>query len=290
MSLFTNKINIWRQNFAVKYAFLKVNFWAKFFFFFCLLIPIISIILMVIVLPIFMYSSHETELNVLDSKEKFYSTIKDTPEQYELSNKLIQLKAEEVYLRTQLQLAKMDSINLAINLADSQVVMQIRGVAVRVCHIKSFTVSRLFTQFQKAGALLPWIANPFTLQETWATLPKSPIKIKYAPRDTLEANQRKSAPIDTEKSDVYVKMQFDRNLVVEIKQEEPPSPVGRLRKWYHEIKIYSNIIVTNLKKTYTKEQPPNPLSIELILSHNDAKAVYRAIPRNALLALKVKVL
>lgn len=209
-------------------------------------------------------------------------------EPVKLAHEKFQLKTEEAFLQAQLQMAKNDSIGLCINLRDSVISLQIRGVDIRTCKIEQFRISHSFKHLQASGAALNWLSSSFELIRDWSSIPKAPIKVKKAPKDTLEANQTKSEPYtELGKNDVYLTLQFDRNLIVNIRQTQTPSWHGRFWKLIYGAKSKFFILENRITALLNGHLPSNLRWIELEIAQNDAVAIYRALPHRALLALRL---
>lgn len=210
------------------------------------------------------------------------------PASTQMAYKKYQLKTEEAFLQAQLQMSKSDSIGLCINLRDSVIALKIRGVDVRSCKIEHFRSSHALRHLQATGAVLNWLSNSFTLQRDWSSIPKAPIRVKKAPKDTLEASQTKSEPYtELGKNDVYLTLQFDRNLIVHIRQTQSPSWRGRFWKWIYSAKLKFYILENRIMALWQGQLPTNLRWIELEIAQNDAVAIYRALPQRAQLALRL---
>src|SRR4030042_3801876 len=133
---------------------------------------------------------------------------------------LLALKLDEGFLRSQIAEAKSDSIHLVVNLDDSTCNLQIRGVTIRECGITRYRMSRAVSRTAGRSSILPWIDQPFHARKQWGTIPKAPIKIRKAPRDTTEANRTVDFTVPVERTDVGFSLLFDRNLSLAILQSE----------------------------------------------------------------------
>jgi hypothetical protein len=200
--------------------------------------------------------------------------------------KIIGMESEKAYQNNRLSLTGRDSVYFILSIPDSAVILEIRGIPVRVNKILEMEISHRFKLINHEN-LLPWLSEPFSLKSDLSTIPKSPIVIKQAPKDTLEAQQASSAPAPPDSTDVYYTLYFDRNLVLEIEQANPLGK-GNFHKVeeYKETKRmeYNRSVIETLKNP---QQVNRPLHIKLVLSDSDAKAIYRAIPSESHLILKL---
>lgn len=277
-----------KASLSTYFGFLNEHKHAKEYFWISLLIPAILIFVLVVILPLTInfpvadgQISNQNEFFAIDAESDNFEEL----EKY--SNRMFDLKSEELFLQSQLLIAKSDSIGLILNLADSMLSLNIRGVNVRDCQIYRFKMSHGFKHLEASHGVFNWLSKPFILQKDWATIPQVPIKIRKAPRDTIEAKKYKSEPVTLDKPDVHFTLKFDRNLVIRIHQIESNSFWGTILKWYYNIRSYLRRVADTFLAFIHGKAPANRLWIELKISKNDALAIYRAIPSQAALALKL---
>jgi len=201
-------------------------------------------------------------------------TLEKVMEQIGIVDKLEQ---KEAYLDNLLILARQDSVVMNLNLADSVLTLEIRGVPVRVCPLADIRVTRLIRCMDQTQ-ILSWISEPFTGTASLATIPKIPYVIKEAPKDTNEAALQNAKPLPPDSSSVFFTLFFDRQLVVEVEQtEEPYKEEKEIIEGYgreREQRIRTETIRSLLHGT----SPEPEMLIRLQVSKADARAIYRGIP------------
>lgn len=200
--------------------------------------------------------------------------------------KIIRKENEKAFQQNRLSLVEKDSIYMILDLPDSLIILEIKGVTVKKTKILDMEISNRFALITHEN-LLPWIAEPFTLERDLSTIPKSPIVIKQAPKDTIEAAKTSSAPRLPDSTGVFYTFYFDRNLLLEIEQDNPPEKdVMERVKTYRSIKRKESThsVFQMLKKP---QQTDQPMLIKLVVSEVDARAIYRAVPSKTHLVLKL---
>jgi len=200
--------------------------------------------------------------------------------------KIIRKENEKAFQQNRLLLAEKDSIYMILDLPESLLILEIKGVTVKKTKILDIEISNRFALIPHEN-LLPWIAEPFTLKRALSTIPKSPIVIKQAPKDTIEAAKTSSAPRLPDSTGVFYTFYFDRNLLLEIEQDNPPEEdVMERVKAYRSIKRKESTrsVFQMLKKP---QQTDQPMLIKLVVSEVDARAMYRAVPTKTHLILKL---
>ena len=199
---------------------------------------------------------------------------------------IIQKENEVAFQRNRLALAEKDSIYVVLNVPDSLLILEIKGVTVKKTRLLDIEISNRFALISHEN-LLPWISEPFTLESDLSTIPKSPIVVKQAPKDTIEAAKMSNKPAPPDSTNVFYTLYFNRNLVLEIEQADPLE-VGATEKveTYRTIKRKESTrsVYQMLRKP---QQTDQPMMIKLVVSEVEARAIYRAVPTKTHLLLKL---
>lgn len=199
---------------------------------------------------------------------------------YPVADTVERLLIDENFFACRIRMAKEDSICLVIDLPSGLAGLDLHGCRVRNCRIaaKSFG-SRI--RSSKHGELTGWLSGPFVALNDWATIPKMPIKIKKAPRDSIEANKMALEPRPVEKEDVHFKLFCDRDLVIDIEQTQPPSGRWLFRSLASGVAYYVNLGRATFGSLLHGRLPRHDAVIRLKLDQEDARAIFRALPHNA---------
>ena len=132
---------------------------------------------------------------------------------------LFELKKTETLLRSRYNLANEDSMYLVLDLIDKIAYIELKGVPLHKSKIHDFTVSNSIRMFH-SEQFLHWISQPFLLKSATATIARVPIAVVNAPKDTIEANSNTVLPTAQTREDVFIVLNFERNLRLVIQQEE----------------------------------------------------------------------
>jgi hypothetical protein len=197
----------------------------------------------------------------------------------------IELEKESIFLHNKLHLAKQDSIYLVLDMKDSTINLEIKGVTVRKNKIMESRMSKRFHLIDHEN-LVPWLTKPFTLEKALATIPKAPIVVKQAPKDTVEAALMATKPEPPQTTAVFFTFYFDRNLVIEIDQNDPPDEED-----YEQVKAYrkqrkEENYLSLWQKMNLVRHADQKMKIRLVVSEEDARSIYRAVPMNTHLILR----
>jgi len=203
-----------------------------------------------------------------------------------LNPSLVPLWIEEAFLKNRLAIAKTDSVALAIDLVDSLVTLDIKGVPVRTCKIESYSISGALSRARHSPRLAGWLSKPFVLRRQWGTIPKAPIKKVDAPKDTLEAEKLATFIPPPDSGDVAFILAFTRNLTVKVSQTEEFSGKGKALKARMNVWHQGAALLEEFSGLRRHRRVWPPLTVSMELARADAKAIYRALPHHALLAFR----
>ena len=200
--------------------------------------------------------------------------------------KLFELRKKEALLHSRLTLANEDSMYLVLDFVSNTAILEMKGVRLHECRILDSDISNSIKMFH-TDALLNWMAEPFNVKHVDATIPKISWGEKIAPRDSIEANKAMVEPAPTKLGDVYIVMDFNRNLRLVIAQNEKPDVEGKklisaMRWKYSEIEIRKSI----QSLTKFNREPAMP-QISIVLPKSDATILYKALPVNLKLILRM---
>ena len=182
---------------------------------------------------------------------------------------LFDIRKKENWLQSRLELACEDSMYLVLDLATNSAVIEMKGIVLHECKIVKSEISNSIKTFHN-DILLNWMAEPFNVKRIEATIPKISFIEKIAPKDTIEANKVAAEPKIPELGDVYIVMDFDRNLRLVIQQSEKPEEKGQkiisAIRWKYQL---TEIRRTVQSLTNFNRQPSMP-QISIILPKSDA--------------------
>lgn len=264
--------------------FLRMIFRPKFLVLFlvvALLLPIILIIYS-IVIPVGRYQAVPWSGLQTDS---LHAEVKLNHDEKQLVASFIELEKEKIFLNNRLQLAKQDSIYLVLDMKDSTINLEIKGVVVRKNRIIESRLSNRFHLIDHEN-LIPWLKKPFTLEKALATIPKAPIVVVQAPKDTVEAALQSKKPEPPQTTAVFFTFYFDRNLVIEIDQIDPPDEEDyeQIKDYRRQQKIENHL--TLWQRMNLVRHADQKMKIRLVVSEDDARSIYRAVPVNTHLILR----
>jgi hypothetical protein len=257
---------------------------AQLVFLFSLVIPILIAFAALVVMPVI----QSTQM-LKKTRQNAKSAPTLVPPDRESAHHMAALLADEAFLNSLYKMAQQDSISLCVDLSDSLVNLYIKGVTVRKCKMVRFRKSFAIRHFKSQDSLYNWLFPPFLVQKELATVPKSPIRTMRAPKDSNEARvyaQEEMKPV--EERDVHFTLECSRGLYLRFEQTQSATVESWREKWRFELEQIFEQARLTIKALRQGKLPQHQLWIEMDLTPEDAKAVYRALPsKNALLALRL---
>jgi hypothetical protein len=220
------------------------------------------------------------EFNQLYTQSK--QTVKNDPDFFD--SNYYQLKKEESFLKSKLAKSDLDSISLSINIPDSNLSLEIKGIAIYNVKIDYINVSPLFKSLDKK-ALMNCFSLPFTINYQFATIVKEPIVIKQAPKDTTEYANQPAPSIDTLKPRmVAYYFQLDKNIILDIRQSEKTDLAAYLKYSMNYYYWYTGKQLQDIIHFHLPEYIP---WIQIQINCKDALALYRALPNKAVISIRL---
>lgn len=190
---------------------------------------------------------------------------------------------EVAFLKARTAMAENDSIYLSVNLADSTVNLEITGVTVARTKIISRKESRIFRD-RYSYIISSLLSKPLTITRNFSSIPKEPLMIKMAPKDTSEFKPD-IIPDTADYEPVNFIMETDAGIVVYAYQEEKLNPGDRVHLFFFDLRYRVHSAWHDMKKIFTFRVPDYPLYVKMRLPRADAKIIYRALPEQGQIAL-----
>jgi hypothetical protein len=193
----------------------------------------------------------------------------------------------ESYLQTRLRMAASDSIILYINLMDSTISMSLKGVTVYDHRLERFAYSKLFDKIDRS-AKVNLLSSPLIITTDTANIPKENYKTVKAPKNEEEANLLTAQIIpDTTREQVAVRLVLENGMIILMEQD--PKTIE------HNSRSYRKFVSSQRRKgwvvlwkdLFSLEVPEYHPWIKLYLPPEEVKNIYRALPRNGTVVLKI---
>lgn len=205
-----------------------------------------------------------------------------------VSPSLIGLMKDKAWVESRLKMASGDSIGLSIDLAEHLIQLELKGVVVMSTKIREYSTSGFFKRMD-GNVYFSMFGTPLTIQKFESSIEKNPFKVVQAPKSAEEAEAAVAPKDSLPKENVYWTVKLDREFELNIQgidsvsESESKYRLGKGFEFRRDLKnIFNsfNHIVKFKKPIYTPE-------ILISIPENEAKAILRALPRNASVTIRI---
>jgi len=192
---------------------------------------------------------------------------------------------KRAYLNAQDKMAVSDSVGVCINMRDSIISLKIKGVEVRRMKIRGAVISPFFKRANQE-ALYSALSTPLVVTSMDATLEKDPLKVKVAPKDTLEFQATaQEKPDTTDFEAVFYKLETDKNIQLIVAQAEDTIKTDRKVQFYFDFNDRLAHAKADVKAITSLTTPEYTPFIKIWVPKNDAKIIFYAIPTRGMISL-----
>ena len=198
------------------------------------------------------------------------------------------LKTEEEFWKNRIRMARDTSVDMIIDLVDSVLVLEMKGVPMKESKIDEYRLSNLLFRIINSDSL-PWFVNRiFVLKDDWATIPKEPIVIKEAPKSPREVDIDTPIEIPVDTGKVQIIFHFNENLSIQIDPEQKINDDRWIIKNKYDTWIPSPASKKEKRMLRESISPLQKYWIKLQVDNNDARVIYRALLQGAEIVVRLK--
>lgn len=204
---------------------------------------------------------------------------------YEHPEIQIQLK-ERTYKEALLKLSESDSIQLVVNLSDSIIGLNIKGVMIHQTKFHEFTRDK-FLEKLPFMTEIKLLSRPLPVLSQYASIVKEPVVVRHAPKDTLEAELNAWQPDTLIQSPAFVSYVTDQGLQIIFEQDKNE----HFRDHWKKFSFYTHLRATKALRaiknfvTFSRQEYQPAITVKMPV--DDLRAVYRALPQGTLIVLKL---
>lgn len=199
--------------------------------------------------------------------------------------KAFELKKNETILKAHYSLAAEDSIYLVLDLVKRSAILEMKGIPLHDSPLQEVWMSNSIKMFH-SESLVKWISQPFVLKNAISTIERVQFLVKNAPKDTIEANKAEAIPAPRRTEDVYIVMNFDRNLQLVIQQSEISEGADKARIDSIKSRLFKSETEKSVKALLTMKRESITPKIVITMTKTDAITLYRALPQKLKMILK----
>jgi len=250
---------------------------------------IISALLLVLIIS---FISTFEILSVNQAIEEFNGKFSSDAEKAEFSfvstsdSSIIAKQVEYAYINAQFEASKSDSISLTLNFLDSTANLMIKGVVVHSAKIENYQLSR-FVDAVDQVALYRMLSLPLQVTGHTSTIAKVPLMVKIAPKDTSEYTPD-VVPDTTDIDAVNYIFETSSGIQLYFYESNPRESADGLKQFKFDFRDRVQSGYELFKAAFNFKKPEYHPEIRIKLKKRDAKMIYRALPENASIVLKIR--
>ena len=206
------------------------------------------------------------------------------------SSLLPQLK-EKAWLESRIKMAAGDSIGLSIDLEELRIQLELKGVVILSSKIRDYSISGFFKKMD-GNVYFATFGTPLTIQQFKSSIVKNPLKVVQAPKDTIAAQAAADAEAKADSlrdENVFWTVKLDRNFDLDIQgidsiaEAQSKYKLGKGFEFKRDLKNIAN----SFEHIFKFKKPIYTPEILISIPENEAKAILRALPRNASVTIRI---
>ena len=206
------------------------------------------------------------------------------------SSLFTQLK-EKAWVESRLKMASGDSIGLSIDLEQHRIQLELKGVVLLSSKIRDASISGFFRKMD-GNVYFTMFGTPLTIQQFKSSIPKNSFKIVEAPKDTIAALAAIDAAMKKDSlkdENVFWTVKLDRKFDLNIQGIDSISEAHNKYKFGKGFEFERNLknITNSFKHILKFSKPSYTPEILISIPENEAKAILRALPRKAMVTIKI---
>jgi hypothetical protein len=231
-------------------------------------------------------SKTDKNAKIADTKVQITTGDETVSNSKEDLKKLFELKMTEIVLRSRYNLSSEDSIYMVLDLINKVATLEMKGIPLHDSPIQDVWISNSIKMFH-TEALLRWISQPFVLKNANSTIERVQFLVKIAPKDTIEANKAEATPAPRKTEDVFIVLNFERNLQLVIQQTETSLGEDKVRIDSLKRYLFKKDTENSLKALTTLKREAITPKIFITIPKADAITLYRALPQKLKMVIRM---
>jgi hypothetical protein len=194
---------------------------------------------------------------------------------------MLSLLYEKSFLEARLVMATSDSIGFVVNIPDSTITLEVRGVTLHASKIGRSEAGRFF------GSLKPveysqLLGMPIRIIKQKATIDKIPIRIVDAPTDSAGVALTMFVPDTSYTGNVHLTLYLDNGIKIRFIDSES----GKIAILFRDIGSRSEEFLKSLYSVIRFRIPDYHPIIRIYLNGDEIRTIYRAIPNNGVTVVR----
>lgn len=202
-----------------------------------------------------------------------------------IPDSLLYLAEEKSFLNSKILMSEYDSICLFINIPDSVLDISFKGLVLHSTPLRNLKIPAFISGIDPQ-LIIAMTSGPVRVIQSDASIVHEPIVVKKAPKDTIEAALMVSTPDTVNRDAVSFHYLLENGISIRFIQDslKDVNESKILRSFTHRHRF--NRLWSDLKYTLRFKVPPYNPEIIIRLPEEDAKTIYRAMPKKGQVVLR----
>lgn len=197
---------------------------------------------------------------------------------------IVPLSRERSFREALITLSEWDSIQPVIDIRDSTIQLTIHGVTIHRSKMEVVRVDPFLRRLPQREYTRLFTA-PVRILDQRATIVKEPVVIREAPRDTIEAVLNAYKPDTLVQRPAFLELELEHGIRIIMEQNDPPRFRDRHVRFWFRFGILARHATGNLTRTLCLRSPGYSPRIVVRLPANQLRAIYRALPDQAVMVV-----
>lgn len=248
-------------------------------------------IVLIIVLSVLALTSVYTYLSVSSVRDRMKVAQDKAEGSPQINSSLLPQLKEKAWIESRLKMAAGDSIGLSIDLEQRRIQLELKGVVILSSKIRDCSISGFFRKMD-GNVYFNTFGTPLTIQQFKSSIAKNPLKVVEAPKDTIaaqaaaDAAARKDSLAD---ENVFWTVKLDRDFDLDIQGIDSIAEAHNKYKFGKGFEFERNLknITNSFQHILRFTKPSYTPEILISIPENEAKAILRALPRSALVTIRI---
>ena len=193
---------------------------------------------------------------------------------------------EKAFLNARLAMSGSDSIGLTLNLKDSLVQLEMKGVVLRQIKFDKAEMSKFFLGILPE-AYTHHFSKSFSISEIEGSIEKNPVIVRKVPKDSIEAAQTQ-VKLDTARVEfVEWHLLLDSALLVSVVQSDQFEGKFHGSTFKYRLRRHMETLKATNRAVLSFRKPEIFPEINVFIPASEAKSFFRALPPNGQVVLRL---
>jgi hypothetical protein len=251
----------------------------------------VKYVVVIIVLSVLALTFVYTYLSVSSVRDRMKLAQEQAQGSPQINSSLLPQLKEKAWIESRLKMAAGDSIGLSVDLEQHRIQLELKGVVLLSSKIRDSSISGFFRKMD-GNVYFTMFGTPLTIQQFKSSIPKNSFKIVQAPKDTIAAQAAVDAAMKKDSlkdENVFWTVKLDRNFDLNIQGIDSITEAQNKYKFGKGFEFERNLknIASSFQHILRFTKPSYTPEILISIPENEAKAILRALPRKAMVTIKI---